>query len=122
MDKSQLHYTKLKAARFKRLRRVGPVTGHSGIHRTAGEIRSGARLRAQGVNCKRVRGDLGEMMKPFCILIVVAIMRLSKLIELHIKRINFTVNKVYLNFKLTFFTKLYVVVFIHPEVKSELHK
>lgn len=43
MDEPQLRYTKLKAARFKRLCRVGPVTGHSGIHRTVGKMRSGAR-------------------------------------------------------------------------------
>ena len=72
-------------------------------------------LGAGGVSYKRVLGDLGEMMELFCILIVVAIMCLSKLIELHIKRVDFTVYKVYLNFNLNFFTKLYVVVFIYPE-------
>lgn len=47
-------------------------------------------------------------------------MHLSQLIELHTKRVNFTVCKVYLNFNLISFANLCLVVFIYPDDKLEL--
>lgn len=59
MEEFQLHYIKLKEARFKRLHKVCPIIGYSGIHRTLGEMVARAGI-GEGFNYKRVPGDLGE--------------------------------------------------------------